>query len=71
MLLSWLATWGAMTLAGVALVVCVFLGVQLVRLDRRMDGLRACGLPVSTTFGKYLGRCVRRDEHSPDQCAWD
>lgn len=69
MILPWLASWGALTVACVALAVAVWLGVQLVRLPERIERERPCGLPVETTFGLYLGRCVRRDEHEPGKCA--
>jgi hypothetical protein len=67
----WLAVWGPLLVACIVGAVVVWLGVQVVRLSRRVEELSACRLPVSTTFGKYMGRCVRRDEHGPDQCAWD
>jgi hypothetical protein len=72
MILPWLASWGALTVACVALAVAVWLGVQLVRLSHLVEGLRACRLPVPlnpTPFQPHMGRCERRDDHPAEQCA--
>jgi hypothetical protein len=70
-ILPWLATWGALLLACVALALCVFLGVQVVRLTRQVEELGACRLPVPlnpTPFQPHMGRCERRDDHPADLC---
>jgi hypothetical protein len=64
----WLATWGPLLVACIVGAVVMWLGRQVVRLSRRVDELSACRQPVHTTFGKYMGRCERRDEHPPDLC---
>jgi hypothetical protein len=68
-MLPWLASWGALLLACIVAAGMVWLGVQVARLPARIERERPCGLPVVTSFGLYLGRCVRRDDHKPDECA--